>query len=305
MRVHSGFENWAGNDRTAVSLGNFDGVHIGHRTILKRTMELARTAGIPAVVVTFDPVPKKILQPETAPPLIQTLDQRLASLETVGLDDAIVVPFSDQFARKSPEEFVREYLVRTLRTKYFVVGENFSFGHQKQGDLSLLRKMGQSFDFDVEGIPEVFWEGVRISSSQIRDFVQNGQMEQATRFLGHPFTLTGLVVEGEHLGGKLGIPTANLDYRNEIVPAKGVYVCSASVKGQAYRAATNVGMRPTFEGKRLTVEAHLLDFQGDLYGLPMDLQFFHKLREEIRFSGVDQLKTQIHDDIQQTRNFSF
>ena len=286
-----------------MSLGNFDGVHIGHQTILNRTTQLARGAGIPSVAITFDPVPKKILQPQTAPPLIQTLQQRLSSLEAAGLDHTIVVPFNQEFAHKTPETFVREFLVQILKTKFFVVGENFSFGHQKQGDISLLKDLGAAFDFEVHGIPEIFLDGIRVSSSQIREFILKGRMEEAYRFLGHPFELTGTVVEGEHLGGKLGIPTANLDYENEIVPAKGVYICRARVTDEEFRAATNVGVRPTFQGERLTVEAHLLDFSGDLYGSSMELQFFQKIREEMRFSGVDQLKTQIRADIEQTRNY--
>lgn len=302
MKVHSGFSEWQLSVRTAVSLGNFDGVHIGHQTILRKTRELAQSSGLPAVAVTFDPVPKKILQPGTAPPLIQTLHQRLASLEDIGMDHTIVVPFSDEFARKTPQQFVFEFLINKLNVKFFVVGENFAFGHQKQGDLSLLKKLGSAHDFEVEGVPEVFLGEIRVSSSQIRDFILKGKMEEAARFLGTPFALAGRVVEGEHLGGKLGIPTANLHYENEIVPAKGVYVCRAKVRDQEYCAATNIGIRPTFHGKTLTVEAHLLDFDGDLYGSEMELQFYRKLRDEMQFSSVEQLKMQIRADIEQTRN---
>jgi riboflavin kinase / FMN adenylyltransferase len=303
MKIHFGFEEWQSSGRTSVSLGNFDGVHRGHQAILKKTVDLARRSRIPAVAVTFDPVPKKILQPENAPPLIQTLNQRLASLESVGLDHTIVVKFSGSFAQKTPEDFVREFLVDSLHVKFFIVGENFSFGHQKQGDLSLLKRMGSLYDFEAQGIPEILRNGVRISSSQIRQFISDGRMEEAREFLGSPFVLTGTVVEGERLGGKLGIPTANLRYENEIIPAKGVYVSKAIFNTSTYTAATNVGLRPTFAGKDLTVEAHLLDFNGDVYGSRMDLQFFHKLRDEMRFSGPEALKDQIKADIEQTRNY--
>ena len=303
MNVHFGFEQWKTSDRTAVSLGNFDGVHLGHQAILLRTVELGRKSGVSSVAVTFDPVPKKILQPQNAPPLIQTLQQRLSSLESLGLDHTIVVKFSESFARKTPEEFVRQFLIHHLRVQFFIVGENFSFGHQKQGDVTLLKKLGSQHDFQVEGIPEVLRNGVRISSSQIRQSILVGKMEDARDFLGSPFVLTGTVMEGEHLGGKLGVPTANLKYENEILPARGVYVSEAILKSSRYVAATNVGMRPTFEGRNLTVEAHLLDFTGDLYGSRMNLQFFHKLRDEMRFSGPDALKVQIKADIEQTRNY--
>jgi riboflavin kinase/FMN adenylyltransferase len=303
MVVHAGFENWKSIGRTAISLGNYDGVHLGHRVILEKTIGLAKDANIASVAVTFDPVPKKILQPQTAPPLIQTLQQRLAKLESVGMEYTIVVHFSAEFAQKRPEEFVQQFLVEKLNVQYFVVGENFSFGHQKQGNLSLLKKMGAANDFQVVGIPEVYKNGIRISSSQIREFIQQGHMEDAADFLGYPFSLMGTVVEGEHLGGKIGTPTANLDFENEIVPAKGVYVSRASFEGQSYFSVTNVGVRPTFHGKKLTVEAHLLDFSGELYGSRMELHFLHKLRDEIRFAGVEELKTQIQKDIEQTRKF--
>lgn len=303
MRTHFGFASWKEKGRTAVSLGNFDGVHLGHRVILKRTVELGEQNRISAVAVTFDPVPKKILQPHNAPPLIQTLQQRLSSLESLGLDHVIVVEFSEPFARKTPEQFVRQFLTDTLKTRFFVVGQNFSFGHQKQGDLSLLNKMGAEYDFQVEGMPEVCRNGIRISSSKIRELIVNGKMQEAGDFLGAPFTLTGSVVEGERLGGKLGIPTANLQYENELVPARGVYVCRATIPEGSYIAATNVGIRPTFQGQNLTVEAHLLDFSGNLYGSRMDLQFMHRLREERRFSGIDELKSQILADIEQARSY--
>lgn len=303
MVVHDGFESWKKIGRTAISLGNYDGVHLGHRVILEKTIDLARNANIPSVAVTFDPVPKKILQPQTAPPLIQTLKQRLAKLESLGIEHTIVVHFSPEFAQKSPEEFVQQFLVDRLNVQYFVVGENFSFGHQKQGNLSLLKKMGASNDFEVVGIREVYKNGIRISSSQIREFIQQGRMEEAADFLGCPFALTGTIVEGEHLGGKIGIPTANLDFENEITPAKGVYVSRASIEGNNYLSVTNVGVRPTFQGKKLTVEAHLLDFSGDLYGSRMELNFFHRLRDEMRFAGVDELKSQIQRDIERTKKF--
>ena len=303
MKVYSGFEQWGGGKRTSVTLGNFDGVHLGHQKILQRAIEHAHAAGIPSVAITFDPVPKKILQPENAPPLIQTLEQRLNKMESHGIENAIVVPFSRPFAQKKPEEFVQHFLIDRLKVRFFVVGEGFSFGHQKQGDLSLLRSLGARCDFEVDAVPEIRDDGTRISSSQIRTYIQEGRMENARRFLGEPFTMTGIVVQGEQLGGKLGIPTANIRFENEIVPARGVYVCKAISSAVTYSAVTNVGLRPTFEGKRLTVEAHLLDFSGNLYGSRLDLQFLHKLREEQKFQSVDELKNQIHRDIANAREY--
>jgi riboflavin kinase / FMN adenylyltransferase len=304
MKIYSGFRDWPSGPRTAVTLGNFDGVHVGHQMILNRTVDLARSSQIPSVAVTFDPVPKKILQPETAPPLIQTLEQRLQKLERLGLEDVIVIKFNRPFAQKSPDEFVHEFLIERMKVKFFVVGEGFSFGHQKQGNLSLLRKMASRFDFEVHAIPEIREKGIRISSSQIRDYILQGNMEDACRFLGDPFTMVGIVAAGQQLGGKLGIPTANLITENEIMPVNGVYVCKAISSNVSYAAVTNIGIRPTFEGKKLTVEAHLLDFDGNLYGSRLELQFFHKLRDEKKFSGVDELKAQILEDIRQARSLT-
>ena len=303
MKIHSGFQEWQSEKRTSVTLGNFDGVHIGHQKIISRMVELAGSHQIPSIAVTFDPVPKKILQPDSAPPLIQTLEQRLNKLDSLGIDDAIVVEFNKPFARKTPDEFVHQFLIDLLKVKFFVVGEGFSFGHQKQGDLSLLKQMGGSFDFEVEAIPEVRDHGIRISSSQIRDFILQGKMEDAFRFLGDPFAMIGTVIRGEQLGGKLGIPTANLDVENEIVPAKGVYVCKAKVGADIYSAVTNIGVRPTFQGTKLTIEAHLLEYSGNLYDSRMELQFYRKLRDEKKFSGIEALKSQIHEDIRMARTY--
>jgi riboflavin kinase/FMN adenylyltransferase len=303
MKIHSGFEKWKPEYRTAVTLGNFDGVHVGHQKIIGRLVDLSKEHQIPSVAITFDPVPKKVLQPETAPPLIQTLEQRLRKIAAFGVDHVVVVEFNKPFARKTPEEFVKQFLVEKLKTKFFVVGEGFSFGHQKQGNLSLLKQMGSKFEFEVETIPEVSEKGIRVSSSQVRDYILQGKMEDACHFLGSPFTMTGTVTQGERVGNTLGIPTANLKVENEIIPSKGVYVCRAILGDKTYSAVTNIGIRPTFEGTKLTVEAHLLDFSTSIYGSRMELEFHHRLREEKKFSGVEALKTQILDDIQAARSY--
>ena len=299
MKVHFGVDGGtAALERTIASLGNYDGVHLGHQAVLQKTVEQARRLFLPSVAVTFDPVPKKILYPETAPPLIQTVEQRLRKLELLGLDHSIVVAFDHHLADKSPEDFVREYLTGILRIKGFVVGQNFSFGHQKKGNLSLLAKMGMELDFFVEAVPEIQVDGARISSSLIREMIRQGKMEKARHYLGSPFAVIGSVVEGERLGGRLGIPTANLDVENELLPARGVYITLALLPSGSHPSVTNVGMRPTFGGQKLTVEAHLIDFSGDLYGQRMELQFLRKLRDEARFSNADELKAHILADIE-------
>jgi riboflavin kinase / FMN adenylyltransferase len=303
MKVHRGFSSWKldPDARTVATLGNFDGVHRGHQAILKRLVENSLNLDLPSVVMTFDPVPKKILSPETAPPLIQTLEQRIESFESLGIDSTIVVVFDMEFAHKSPEQFVTEYLVGLLHVHTFVVGGNFSFGHRKQGNITLLKQMGTELGFNVECVDAILDGGSRISSTLIRREIQEGQIEQARIHLGHPFALVGTVVKGEQLGGKLGIPTANLQVRNELLPGRGVYACRAIFEKQVFPAAVNVGFRPTVGGKTLTVEAHLIGFSGELYGKEMELQFFHRIREEKQFAGIEVLKVQILADINAAR----
>jgi len=303
MKVYRGFSSWKldSQTRTVASLGNFDGVHRGHQAILKRVVENSRNLDLPSVVMTFDPVPKKVLSPETAPPLIQTLEQRLEIFEKLDIDNTIIVVFDMEFARKSPEEFVKQYLIDQLHVQSFVVGGNFAFGHRKQGNIALLKQMGTQYGFNVECVDAVQDGGSRISSTLIRGEIQAGQIEEALTHLGHPFALRGTVIKGEQLGGKIGIPTANLQVRNELLPGRGVYACRAIFEKQVFPAAVNVGYRPTVGGKNLTVEAHLIGFSGELYEKEMELQFFHRIREEKQFAGIDALKTQILVDINAAR----
>lgn len=304
MKVHFGFEAWPASNRTVATVGNFDGVHVGHQAIIRRVVSLASELSVPSVAVTFDPVPKKILQPQTAPPLIETLEQRLQHLEGLGLDHTIVVRFDQNFASNSPEEFVTRYLVGILRVRGVVVGQNFSFGHEKRGNLELLKQLGVQHDFVTEGIPEVKIRNQRVSSTLIRELIKAGRMEDVRVYMGRPFALQGKIVPGEKLGGTIGIPTANLNVENEILPATGVYVSRALLAdGKDVPAVTNVGYRPTVGGKTLTVEAHLLGYSGNLYGEKIQLQFFQKLREEMHFKNLDELKSKIHSDIRQAETY--
>ena len=305
MKIYHGIESWkcGGVGRTVATLGNFDGVHLGHQAILQRVTESAKSASLPAVSLTFDPLPRKILQPENAPLQIQTLSQRLQSLSDYNIDHTIVIVFNRDFSLITPREFVTEFLVGCLQIRRFVVGENFSFGHQKSGNIALLREMGQAQDFEVEEVPQVKLGDQRVSSTFIRNRIVAGEIEEANRFLGHPFRMSGVVVPGEKLGGTIGTPTSNLKVENELLPANGVYVTNAIIGTDSYEAVTNIGVRPTVGGKKLTVEAHLLDFSGDLYGQNLELEFLRKLREEKRFEGINALKSQIQLDIVEARKF--
>jgi riboflavin kinase/FMN adenylyltransferase len=303
MIIHRGFEDQNLSGESVASLGNYDGVHLGHQAILNEVVTRAKSLSVSSVAVTFDPIPKKILYPENAPLLIQTLGQRLKKIETLGIEHVIVIPFDQSFAALSPEDFVLDFLVGKLRIKGFIVGENFSFGHQKRGNIHLLREIGGQYGFFVEAIPEVRKNGVRVSSTLIRQMIREGQIEQANELLADPFTLAGTVVEGEKLGGKLGIPTANLQVQNELIPGNGVYVGRTIIPSGAVPSVMNVGVRPTVGGRKLTVESHLLNFSGNLYGEQIEVQFLRRLRDEIRFSGIDELKIRIQADIQQALDY--
>ncbi|HSE40475.1 MAG TPA: bifunctional riboflavin kinase/FAD synthetase, partial [Acidobacteriota bacterium] len=191
MKIYHGFSEWSAEPeaRTVATLGNFDGVHRGHQAILQRLVSVAKEKNLPGVVITFDPVPKKVLSPDSAPPLIQTLDQRLDAFADLGIDSTIVVVFDMEFARKSPQEFVEQYLVKLLKVRHFVVGQNFAFGHKKSGDLILLKKLGEEYDFDVDSVSEIRTDGTRISSTLIRTQIQEGKMEEAATYLGRPFSV--------------------------------------------------------------------------------------------------------------------
>jgi len=253
--------------------------------------------------VTFDPHPLKILRPAEAPPLIATLAQRLAGLEQQGLEAALVLRFDREFARLSPEEFVRDILVEKLAMRAVLVGENFRFGYQQAGDVQSLAALGCRFAFDVEIVPPVVIRGQMVSSTAIREAVQQGKVERAARLLGRPPVLTGEVRPGSGRGARLLFPTLNLAPEQELRPPIGVYATETRVAGRLYRSATNVGVRPTFDGKGLTVESYLFDFSKKITSGPMEVHFWKRLREERKFSGPEALRAQIEKDLLRARSF--
>jgi riboflavin kinase / FMN adenylyltransferase len=288
-------------ERPVVSIGNFDGVHLGHRAILAETVRRAREAGAPAGVVTFDPHPLQILAPEKAPRMLQTLPQKLEQLAAAGLDAALVVPFTRDFSLGRAEDFVRSFLVGRLGIRAVVIGRAFRFGHGREGSLDLLRTLGAELGFDADGVPDVVDDGgLAISSTRIRAAVAAGDVAGAQRMLGRPFTLHGIVERGSRVGRKLGYPTVNLRPSGEALPGTGVYVTRLEIPslGRSWRSVTNVGVRPTvWEGGATTVEAHLFDFDLDVYGEPVLLSFLARLREERKFPSLGELTEQIARDV--------
>jgi riboflavin kinase/FMN adenylyltransferase len=294
-----------------LTIGNFDGVHLGHRAILETVVARARSLDGEAVLLTFEPHPRKILQPGDAPSLLTSLDQKVELIEAAGIDVLILEPFDLEFARTSPEVFVREYVHRRIEPKEVYVGYDFHFGKDREGSMRLLTETGPQLGFSVTIIPEVSVTGRDVNSTRIRDLLGDGQIEDAALLLGRPFCARGSVVEGMKRGRGMGFPTANLAPDGETLPRPGVYVCSVRflddgdpARGVVMPAVTNLGYRPTFEDQRdLVAEAHLLDFSGDVYGRRIDLAFLALLRGEQKFESPDALRKQIAGDVGALRHW--
>ena len=309
-------ERWLGLDEipeawgpSVVTIGVFDGVHRGHQRIVVRAAEAARELGLPLVVVTFDPHPSEVIRPGSHPPMLSSLRRRVQLLAEFGADAVCILPFTLEFSRLSPGEFVRAVLADRLHARRVVVGENFRFGYRAAGDLALLAELGEKYDFRAEGIPLLAQDGVTMSSSAIRDLVAAGDVAGAARGLGRPHRVEGVVVRGEQRGRALGVPTANLETaEHTAIPADGVYagwLASLDADGQEterWPAAISVGTNPTFDGQHRVVEAYALDRDDrDLYGVHVAVDVAARLRGMVRFDSVDELVAQMRADIAAAR----
>ncbi|MBZ5638646.1 MAG: bifunctional riboflavin kinase/FAD synthetase [Acidobacteriia bacterium] len=297
MTVWNGMDAFPRDAAPVVAtIGNYDGVHLGHRAILESVVAAARRRGLPSLVVTFDPHPLAIVAPSRRPRLLQTRRQKLDSLDGCGIGGVLILRFDATFAAMTGEEFFRTFLRGRVTPAAIHVGASFRFGHDRAGDVDLLCRIGSEMGFEVVGVPQVAVSGEIVSSSAVRRIVEDGDVERAARMLGRPFALAGEVVAGDGRGRMLDFPTANLDVENEMVPHRGVYVTESSVLSSRNPSVTNVGVRPTFGGETLVVETHLIDFDEDLLGERMEVRFLARLRDEKRFSGGDELADQIARD---------
>lgn len=289
-----------------VALGNFDGVHLGHQVVLRRAVEEGRRRSEPVVAATFHPHPRAVLRPGEEPPLLSTLEMRRELLLRYGADEVCVIRFDKELSRKSPEEFVRDVLVGEVGAGTVVVGENFRFGHRASGNLDDLRRLMRSYGGDAIGVPLRGENGgEEINSTRIRVMISTGDVTDAGRLLGRPYAVRGRVVEGDRRGRTIGFPTANLlPDPAVVIPARGVYAGHACVGEKRYAVCTNVGVAPTFERGESKIEAHLLQFDADLYGRTIDVSFTARIREERRFSGVEELKAQIARDVEDARRLA-
>jgi riboflavin kinase/FMN adenylyltransferase len=292
-----------GMRKVCVSLGFFDGVHLGHQQIIRHTIADARQHEALALVITFDQHPNTIVAPARVPPLIYSLPQKLRQIELMQVDALLLLNFDKPFSLQTGDGFIRS-LARDLgQLQSICVGANFTFGHKRSGNVDLLRKLGGELNFNVHGIASVSLDGKTISSTRIREAIAAGRLEEASQMLGRAYSLSGEVIRGEGLGRKLGFPTANINTHGLVLPPQGVYAVRGVLDEGSYGAVLNIGFRPTLQNPKphLQVEAHLLDFSADLYGQSLEIVFVEKLREEVKFDSLDALRQQIAKDIVEAR----
>lgn len=302
-------ERWRGYEaapggwgRSAVTIGVFDGVHRGHQAIIGHLVKRAKDLDVRSVVVTFDPHPAEVVRPGSHPAVLTEPARKAELIDELGVDVLCVVPFTPDFSRLPAEAFVHDVLVENLHAALVVVGENFRFGHRAAGDVELLERLGRTFGFAVEGAPLVADDSTVFSSTYIRSCIDAGDVRAAAAALGRPHRLEGVVVRGDQRGREIGFPTANLlVHKFAAVPADGIYAGWLVRRGQRMRAAISIGTNPTFSGRERRVEAYILDFDGDLYGERVALDFVAHLREMRRYDGVGPLVAQITEDVAQTR----
>ena len=285
-----------------LALGNFDGVHRGHRKILERVRRVASERGTAAIVMTFDPHPPRVVRPDKAPPLLMTTAQRLEAIADAGMQGAAIVRFTAEMSKWEPETFVRTVLVDWLRVGEVWVGANFLFGHDRAGNFSLLRVLGGRYGFKAEKIDPVRYKDFVVSSTRIRRLVSEGRVDEAGALLGHQYYLDGTVAQGDRRGATIGFPTANLCTDNELLPPHGVYATTATVMGVVHPSVTNIGVRPTVDQSgRVTIETHIFDFNQNLYGSPLRIGFVQRLRDERAFDSLAALREQIAADSDRAR----
>ncbi|HYK90679.1 MAG TPA: bifunctional riboflavin kinase/FAD synthetase [Acidobacteriota bacterium] len=296
-----------GHHDSVATIGNFDGVHLGHQRLMCDLAERAATVRGTPTVITFHPHPLQVLAPNNAPRQIQTLDQKLSTIASLGIELVIIIPFDVKLARTSARDFVNYILCDKLHLMEIHVGPNFAFGYRREGSFNLLKEIGEERGFLVGKIHQVQFRGSRVSSTAIRQALVAGQVGLARRLLGRPYSLEGTIVHGTATGAGLRVPTANLETANELIPRNGVYVTLSTIDGRQHKSVTNIGIRPTISGgaadRPVSIESHVLDFHEDIYGRKVALEFLVRLRDEHRFPDTGALAAQIRNDVRRARRF--
>ncbi|HEY2976280.1 MAG TPA: bifunctional riboflavin kinase/FAD synthetase [Pyrinomonadaceae bacterium] len=304
MRLFHGTDNADIHRPTVLTLGVFDGLHLGHQLIMRTVVKRARETGAIPTVITFDPHPRAVLHPESSPPLLQTLDQKVEGFGVLGIEQTIVIRFDEEFSQTRAEDFLSDVVRDRLHAKEVYLGCGFAFGHNREGNIELLRRVSQTLGFFADEVPEVQFRNQRVSSSKIRALLAEGKVNLARRLLARPYGVEGRVERGAERGAGLGFPTANLHPRNRVIPRNGVYVTGTLIDGQWRRSVTNVGVRPTFESDaEPSVETFVMDWAGDLYGDVVRVRFLHRLRNERKFGSIEDLKAQIENDVMRAQSY--
>jgi len=290
------------NQRSVVTIGSFDGVHLGHQAILNQVKAVAAELGLPSVVMTFEPQPQEFFSGERAPARLMRLREKVDALFEFGVDQVLCLQFNRELRNLTAAEFVRSVLVDGLGTRHLIVGDDFRFGCDRSGDFKMLSEMGETYDFAVQDTETLEVDGQRVSSTLVRQILEQGNFERASQLLGKPFTITGRVVYGQQLGRELGFPTANVQLNRYSAPLSGVYAVLVNIDGAVYQGAANVGLRPTVgDLLKPILEVHLLDFEADLYGRRIEVEFVTKIRDEEKFTSLDKLIESIQRDVKQIR----
>lgn len=304
MRLFHGTDNAEIQRPTVLTLGVFDGLHLGHQLVMQTVSKRAREIGAVPTVITFDPHPRAVLHPQSAPPLLQTLDQKVEGFGVLGIEQTIVINFTKEFSLIRAEDFLRDVVKERLQAREVYLGRGFAFGHNREGHIDLLRKTSKELGFFADEVPEVQLRSQRVSSSKIRGLLAQGKVNLARRMLGRPYGVEGRVERGAERGHTLGFPTANLHPHNRVIPSNGVYVTGTLIEGQWRRSVTNVGVRPTFTSNaEPSVETFVMDWDGDLYGDVVRVRFLHRLRSEKKFNSVAELKAQIEKDVRRAQSY--
>jgi riboflavin kinase/FMN adenylyltransferase len=301
--IHAANELRPGSKKVCLAIGFFDGVHLGHQQIIRQTIADARPHDAVALVLTFDRHPNTVVAPDRVPPLIYSLPQKLRAIESLGADVLLLIHFDEQFSRQPGENFIRGLAGDLGKVQSVCVGAEFVFGYQRGGNVALLKKLGAELGFTVHGLAAVSLDRQTVSSTRIREAIRAGRLDAASQRLGRPYAIAGQVIAGDRIGQQLGFPTANLDVSGRVLPPNGVYAGRASVNNKVYRVALNIGLRPTMASAapQLRVEAHLLDFSGDLYGRELEVEVGAQLRDERKFASAEELREQIQRDIAMVR----
>lgn len=299
MEIIKGIENLKRPFRNpVVTLGNFDGIHLGHQRIFEKVVDTARRIDGESVVITFEPHPLKILYPEQCPPLLTPFRKKMMLMEKTGIEKVLCIQFTRAFSEILPPDFVKHILSEKVGTKKIIVGYNYQFGREKIGNVKSLKENCLPFGIEVEVVEALILDGTVVSSSKIREFIRDGEVERASTLLGRDYPVIGRVIEGTHRGRDLGFPTANLEMTEELYPKPGVYAVRVEWRHQWLNGLANIGYNPTFDAKALSLEVHLLNFDREIYGDEIQVYFIKRIRDEARFPSTQELIAQIHTDIQ-------